>query len=172
MLMLPCPLLSPRVCSVSYPLSQWCYLIISSSATPFPFSLQSCPTSGYFHVSSSHQVAKYWSFSFSSSSSSYIQGWFPLGFAGLISFLSKRLSRVFSRTIAQKHQSFSDQSSLWSNSHIHTCDVTFMWHVSARFDYRAGGNRTPTELGEIEAPGGHKQNFVCTRTQGNGAMAS
>ena len=30
-----------------------------------------------------------------------IQGWFPLGWTGLISFLSKRLSRVFSNTTVQ-----------------------------------------------------------------------
>ena len=36
-----CPPLSPRVCSVSCPLNQWCYLTISSSATlcPFDFNL-------------------------------------------------------------------------------------------------------------------------------------
>ena len=32
---LPCPSLSPRVCSNSCPLSWWCYLTISSSATSF-----------------------------------------------------------------------------------------------------------------------------------------
>ena len=36
-----------------------------------------------------------------------IQGWFPLGLTGLISLLSKRLSRVFSSTTVQKHQFFS-----------------------------------------------------------------
>ena len=36
---LPCPLLSPGVCPNSCPLSQWCYLIISSSAAPFSFRL-------------------------------------------------------------------------------------------------------------------------------------
>ena len=36
-----CPPLSPGVCSNSCPLSRWCYLTISSSATPFPFYLQS-----------------------------------------------------------------------------------------------------------------------------------
>ena len=32
-----CPSLSSRVCSISCPLHRWCYLIISSSAIPFPF---------------------------------------------------------------------------------------------------------------------------------------
>ena len=49
-----------------------------------------------------------------------IQDWFPLGLTGLISLLSKGLSRVFSNTTIQKHQFFSAQLSLWSNSHIHT----------------------------------------------------
>ena len=41
-----------------------------------------------------------------------IQGWFPLGFTGLISLLSKRLSRVFSNTTVQKHQFYGAQLSL------------------------------------------------------------
>ena len=40
-----CPPLSPRVCSLSCPLNQWCYLTISSSASPFSFCFQS-----YFYV--------------------------------------------------------------------------------------------------------------------------
>ena len=48
---LPCPSLSPRVCSNSCPLSQWCYWTISSSAAPFSFGLQSFPISGSFPVS-------------------------------------------------------------------------------------------------------------------------
>ena len=47
---LPCPLLSPRVCSNSCPLSQWCHPIISSSVTLFAFYLQSLPASGSFPV--------------------------------------------------------------------------------------------------------------------------
>ena len=54
-----------------------------------------------------------------SSPSVNIQGWFPLGLTGLISLLSKGLSRVFSSTTIQKHQFFSTQPSLWSNAHIH-----------------------------------------------------
>ena len=48
-----------------------------------------------------------------------IQDWFILGLTGLISLLSKGLSRVFSNTTVQKHQFFSPQLSLWFNSHIH-----------------------------------------------------
>ena len=56
---LPCHSLSPRVCSNSYPLSQWCYLAISSSATPFSFCCQSFQHQGLFQwIGSSHQVAK------------------------------------------------------------------------------------------------------------------
>ena len=49
-----------------------------------------------------------------------IQDWFPLRLTGLISLLSKILSRSFSNTTVQKHWFFSSQPSLFSNSHIHT----------------------------------------------------
>ena len=49
-----------------------------------------------------------------------IQGWFPLGLTGLISFQSKGLSRVFSNTTVQKLQFFGAQLSLQSNSQSHT----------------------------------------------------
>ena len=45
---------------------------------------------------------------------------FPLGLTGLISLQSKGLCRVFSNTTVSKHQFFSTQPSLWSNSRIHT----------------------------------------------------
>ena len=38
-----------------------------------------------------------------------IQDWFPLGWTGWMSLLSKGLSRVFSDTIVQKHQFFGTQ---------------------------------------------------------------
>ena len=47
----------------------------------------------------------------------------PLGWTGWISLQSKGLSRVFSNTTVQKHQFFSAQLSLESNSHIHTWPV-------------------------------------------------
>ena len=52
--------------------------------------------------------------------SMYIRDLFPLGWTGWISLQSKGLSRAFSNTTVQKHQFFSTQLSLWSNSHIHT----------------------------------------------------
>ena len=49
-----------------------------------------------------------------------IQDWFPLGLTASVSLLYKGLSSVFSNTTVQKHQFFGAQTSLWSNSHIHT----------------------------------------------------
>ena len=118
---LPCPSLSPRVCSHSYPLSQWCYPTISSSVVPFSSCPQSFPASGSFPVS--HLFALGGQNIGASASSSVIpmntQGWFPLGLTSLIPLQSKGLSRVFSNTTVQKHQFFSAQSSLWSSPH--TC---------------------------------------------------
>src|SRR5574341_49163 len=48
---LPCPSLSPRICSNSCPLSQQCHPIISSSVALFSSCPQSLPASGSFPVS-------------------------------------------------------------------------------------------------------------------------
>ena len=97
---LPCRSLSPGVCSNSCPLSQWCYLTISSSAAPFSFCLQSFPASGSFPMS--QLLASGGQRTGGSNSASVlpmnIQGWFPLGWTGLITLRSKELSRVFSST--------------------------------------------------------------------------
>ena len=113
---------SPRVCSNSCPLSRWCHPTISSSVTHFSSCPQSFPVSGYFPMS--------WLFTSGSQSIGAlasatvllvnIQGWFILGLTGLISLLSKGLSKVFSSTTIRKHQFFSNQPSLWPNSHTHT----------------------------------------------------
>ena len=86
-----------------------------------PPDINSAQYQGLFQwVSSSHQVAKVLELHLKHQSFQSIQDWFPLGLTGLISLLSKGLSRVFSNTTVQKHQFFSAQLSLWSNSHIHT----------------------------------------------------
>ena len=91
---LPCPSPSPRVCSNSYPLSQWCHPTILFSVAPFSC-LQSVPALRSFPMS--------WLFTSggqstgASASASIlpmsIQGWFPLWFTSLISVLYKGLSR-------------------------------------------------------------------------------
>ena len=63
---------------------------------------------------------KYWDSASASVLPMKILGWFPLEWTGLISLLSKGLSRVFSSTTVQKHQFFGAQPSLLSNSHLHT----------------------------------------------------
>ena len=63
-------------------------------------------------VGSLHQGPEYWNFSFSISPSMNIQGWFPLGLTGLISLMSKGLSKVFPSTTVWRHPFFSTQPSL------------------------------------------------------------
>ena len=114
---LPCPSPSPRACTNSCPLSQWCHPIISSSVVPFLSCFQSFPASGSFLMS---QLFKSGVGASASVPPMNIQDWFPLGLTDLISLQSKGLSRLFSKTTVQKHQFFGAQPSLWSNSHIHT----------------------------------------------------
>ena len=121
---LPCPSLSPGVCSNSCLSSHWWHPTISSSVALFSSCLQYFPASGSF--------PKSWLFtsggqSIGDSASASIlpiniQDWFPLGWTGLISLQFKGLSGVFSNITVQKHQFFSAQPSSWSNSHIHTLE--------------------------------------------------
>ena len=115
-----CPPLPLGVCLNSCPLSRWCYLTISPSATPFSFCLQYFQASGSFPM---NLVFTSGGPSIGASASVLpmnIQGWLPLGLIGLISLLSKVLSRIFSSTTITKHQLSGTQLSVWSNSHIHT----------------------------------------------------
>ena len=118
---LPCSSLSPGVCSNSCPLSRWCHPPISSSVSPFSSCPPSFPAAGSVPMShlfaSGVQSIRGWVSA--SILPMNIQGWFPLGLTGLISLLSKGLSRVFSSIAIWKHQFFGAQPSLWSNSH--TC---------------------------------------------------
>ena len=118
----PSPSVFPGVCSNSCPLSQWYYLTIRSSATLFSFCLQSFPASGSFPMSQFFASGGQSTGASASASvlPTYIQGWFPLGWTGLISLQSKGLSRVFSSTTIQKHQFSGAQPTLWSTFHIWT----------------------------------------------------
>ena len=77
---LPCPSPTPRACSNSCLLSQWCHPTISSSVVPFCSCLQSFPSIRAFSSESVLCIRwpKYWSFRFSISLSNE--------YSGLISF--------------------------------------------------------------------------------------
>ena len=96
----PRPSPTPGVYSNSCASRQWCHPTISSSVVPFSSCPQSFPASGSFPVS---QFFSWGGQSIGASASASvlsmnIQDWSPLGWTGLISLLSKRLSRVFSNT--------------------------------------------------------------------------
>ena len=117
---LPCPSPSPETYSNSCPLRWWCHPTISSSVLPFSSCLQTFPASECFLMS---QLFTSGGQSNGASASASvlpmnIQDWFLLGLTGLISLQPKRLSKVFFNTTVQKHQFFSTQPSLWSNSDI------------------------------------------------------
>ena len=83
-----------------------------SSPSPPTFNLSQ--HQGLFQgITSFHQVAKVLGVSVSASVLAMnIQDWFPLGWTGWISSMSKGLSRVFSNTTVQKHQFFGAQLTL------------------------------------------------------------
>ena len=98
---LSCPPLSPRVCSNSYPLSQWCPPTISSSVVPFSC-LQSFPASGSFPMSQFFASGGQSIGASASVLSTNIQGqFFFLVLVGWISLQSKGLSRFFSSNRVQ-----------------------------------------------------------------------
>ena len=118
---LPCPSPSSRVCSNSYiesvmpsnHLILCCPLLLLPSIFP------------NIRVFSSESVLpirwpKYWSFGFSISPSSEYSGliFFRIDWFDLLA-VQGTLKSLLSTTV-QKHQIFSTQSSLQSNSHIHT----------------------------------------------------
>ena len=93
---LPCPSPTPRVQPNPCPSSQWCHPAISSSVVPFSSCPQSLPASESFPMSQFFASGGQ-SIGVSASASVLpmnIQDWFLLGLAGLISLLSKGLSRV------------------------------------------------------------------------------
>ena len=118
-------------CPSPCPLGQWCYSTISSSVIPFSSCLQSFPASGSFPMS---ELFAWGGQSIGISASASVlpknnQDWFLLWLTSWISLQSKGLSRVFSNTTVQKHQFFSAQLSLQSNSHIHTwlVEKPYLW---------------------------------------------
>ena len=105
----------------AWPLHRWCHPAILSSDALFSFCPHSFQASGAFQVSQLF-TSDDQNTGASASASVFpmsIQGWFPLRLTGLISLLSKGLSRVFSSTTVWRHQFFGILPSLWSSSHNH-----------------------------------------------------
>ena len=98
--LLPCPSPTPGAYSDSCPPSQWCHPTISSSVVPFSSCLQSFPV---FSNQSALLIRwpKYWSFSFSNSTSNE--------YSGLISFRMDRFDLLASqgilKSLLQHHSS-------------------------------------------------------------------
>ena len=115
---LSCSSLSPGACSDSCPLSWWCHPSISSSDTPFSSHLQSFPASESFPMSGLFASGGQSIGASASVLPVTIWSWFPLGLTGLISLLSKGVSKFLSITTGWKHKFFGAQPSLLSNSHI------------------------------------------------------
>ena len=109
----PCPTPTLGVYSNSCPLSWWCYPTISSSVIPFSSCLQSFPASESFPVSQFFASGGQ-SIGVSASASVLpmnIQDWFPLGWTGWISLLSKEHSSLL------QHRS-SKASFLWCSAFL------------------------------------------------------
>ena len=117
---LPCPSLTPRDYWNSYPSSRWCHPTISS-CHPLLLPPSIFPSIRVFSNESVLRIKwpKYWSFSFSISTSKE--------YSGLISFRTDWLDLLAVqgtlKSLLQHHSSKASilqQSALWSNSHTHT----------------------------------------------------
>ena len=124
---LPCPSLSPGVCSHSCPLSPWCYLIISSSVAPLLLLPSVFPSIMVFSSESALCIGwtKYWHFSFSISPSNE--------YLGLISFMIDWFDLLAAR------------GSLKSLLQHHNSKASILWH-SAFFMVQLSHSYMPLPL--------------------------
>ena len=106
-----------------------------SLSSPSPPAFNISQDQGLFSSESSLHITwpKYWSFNFSISPFNEYSGLISLRIDWFDLLEFKALSRVFSSTTVEKHQLFSNQPSLWSNSHIHT------WLLEKSYPYMTTG---------------------------------
>ena len=131
---LPCPSLSPGVCSNSCPLSLWCHPTISSSVAPFFSCPQSFPASGSFPMSQLFTSGGQNTGASASASVLLmnIQGWFPLGLTGVISLLS---NDILSRENSE--DSFRPPTQWWVREFtIAGAEHTIKFHITAGNSWR------------------------------------
>ena len=131
---LPCPSLSPGVCSNSSSLSWllFSYLILCYPLLLLPsvFSTSGSFPASWLFASSGQSIG-----TTASALPMNSQDWFYLGLTGLISLLFKGLSKVFFSTTIRKHQFFGAQPSLSRLLHPYvttgkTIDLTIQTFVS------------------------------------------
>ena len=116
---LSCPSPTPGVYSNTCPSSRRCHPPSYSLLSPSPPVYNLAQHLGLFNGSVLRiRWPKYWSFSFSNSTSNEYSGLISLGWTAWIALQFKGLSRVFSNTTVQKHQFFGAQLSLYSNSQV------------------------------------------------------
>ena len=136
--------LSPRVCSDSHPLSQWCYLTTSSSAAHFLFGFQSCPASESFPMSRLFASGGQ-SIGASVSASVLpmnIQSWFPLGLMMFWSPCSPRDSPESSAAPQLKSISSSMLSLLYGPTLTSALEGVPEEETSSRIELRGAQNVT------------------------------
>ena len=109
-------------------IDQWCHPPISCFVVPFS-SCPQFPASGSFSVSwlFTSYGQKFGASASASALPVNIWAWFPFGVTGLISLLSKGLSRDFFSIKVQKPQFLSAHPFLWLNSHTHTWLLKKPW---------------------------------------------
>ena len=117
--------------SQTCPLSKWCYPTISSSVALF----SSCPPS--FPASGSFPMSLLFAWGCQSIGvlvlAMNIRCWLPLGLTGLISLLSKGLTRVFSSSTIWKFMGVAGISSLATSPFLHHLLIAFSCLCQASF---------------------------------------
>ena len=118
---LPCPSPSPRACSNSCPLSQWCHPTISSSVIPVFYCLLCFPESGSFPMSQffTSDGQSIGALASASVLPMNIQGWFFFRIDWFDLLTTHGILKSLLQHTVEKQQFFSAQLSLWSNSHIY-----------------------------------------------------
>ena len=121
---LPCPSPTSGACSNSCSSNQWCHPTISSSLVLLSYCLWSFLVPGSFPINQ-YCASRGQSIGASATSpSNEYSGMISFRMTGLISLLSKGLSRVFSKTTVQKHQFFSAQLSFFKMTVRAGCAVS------------------------------------------------
>ena len=136
---LPCPSLSPKVCSNSCPLSQWCHPAVSSTVHRHPLLLLPSIFSSIKVFSNELDLhmrwPKYWNFSFSIRTSNE--------YSGLISFRMDWLDLLAVQgTLKSLFQYHSSKTSILQHSvffMVRTLTSVHDYRKNNSFDYHKGG---------------------------------